>query len=209
MIFRKLHKMAKKRRTRQTIQRFNELTFNKGDVAIDCGANIGDITQQLADAGCEVYAFEPNEDAYAILSDRFASNQMVHLIKKGVSHENTTAKFYLHAKYEEDPIKYSQASSVLDSKKNIATDSYHEIELVRLSEFINQLEKPVRLLKLDVEGVEFEILDDLIDTGVIHKIDHVFCETHEMRIPELWAKLKNMKRRLSEENITHVHLDWM
>ena len=41
-----------------------------GDVAIDCGANLGAITRIMARGGAEVHAFEPNPDAYAVLKAR-------------------------------------------------------------------------------------------------------------------------------------------
>ena len=39
--------------------------------------------------------------------------------------------------------------------------------------------KRVALLKLDIEGSEVPVLERLLDTRVIDKIDFVFAETHE------------------------------
>src|SRR5215471_19231611 len=55
-----------------------EMTVNPGDVIIDCGANIGDVTSLFARAGATVYAFEPNPLCFSILSRRFSALPLVH-----------------------------------------------------------------------------------------------------------------------------------
>ena len=66
----------------------------------------------------------------------------------------------------------------------------------------------MKLLKLDVEGVESAILRSLISTRVIHKIDHVFVETHERKVPELKADTDELRQMLKTMKLTHVNLDW-
>src|SRR3546814_4893063 len=43
-----------------------------GDIAIDCGANVGRFTRPIAEGGATVHAFEPNPDAFAELSRNLA-----------------------------------------------------------------------------------------------------------------------------------------
>src|SRR5690348_12928173 len=43
-----------------------------GDIAIDLGAHVGTITERLARTGATVHAFEPDPDAFAILSAQMA-----------------------------------------------------------------------------------------------------------------------------------------
>ena len=41
-----------------------------GDIALDCGANVGKITVPMAQTGAAVYAFEPNPHAFAKLKEQ-------------------------------------------------------------------------------------------------------------------------------------------
>lgn len=43
--------------------------LSKKDIAVDCGANVGRFTEMMAQTGATVYAFEPNPDAFAVLSE--------------------------------------------------------------------------------------------------------------------------------------------
>jgi len=45
----------------------------------------------------------------------------------------------------------------------------------RLADWID---RPVDLLKLDVEGAEFAILDDLLNTGKMDQVQRIICECH-------------------------------
>ena len=56
-----------------------------GDIVFDCGANVGDVTVQLAQSGAQVHAFEPDPVAFARLSDRFSEvdNVTLHNVAVG------------------------------------------------------------------------------------------------------------------------------
>src|SRR3546814_8424189 len=49
-----------------------------GDIAIDCGANVGRFTRPIAEGGATVHAFEPNPDAFAELSRNLAGRSEEH-----------------------------------------------------------------------------------------------------------------------------------
>jgi hypothetical protein len=66
-----LKNFNRKRLTHMLFNRF--LTGLKpGGIAIDCGANVGDIATKLAKTGIRVYAFEPNPYAFQKLQSRVA-----------------------------------------------------------------------------------------------------------------------------------------
>ena len=52
------------------------------------------------------------------------------------------------------------------------------IEAVDLCQFIKKLDSPIEILKIDVEGVEYGIVNKLIDTELIYDIKNVFVEVH-------------------------------
>jgi FkbM family methyltransferase len=195
-------------RTERARRQFLAIALTEGDIAIDCGANVGDITEQLCRSGATVYGFEPNPYAFKVLENRFSQRCNVHCFQQGVWDRDEVKRLYFHENSDEDEVRWSTGSSLLNCKSNILADKYVDTPVIDLSQFIRSLNARVKLLKIDVEGVEGAILRKLITTGVIHDVDHVFVETHERKIPELRADTVELRQMLKAMNLTHVNLDW-
>ncbi|HOY09572.1 MAG TPA: FkbM family methyltransferase [Candidatus Omnitrophota bacterium] len=189
-------------------RKFFSIKMRKGDVAIDCGANIGSVTRHLSQSGADVYAFEPNPYAFRVLAQKFSNKQNVHCIPKGVSDKNSLMKLYLHEHSNENEVYWSQGSSLLDFKGNVLKDKYVEVQIIDLCEFIESLNRRVKILKLDVEGVECGILKKMIETDIIQKIDYVFVETHDHRIPELKEETDEIRGLIQKRGLLNINLDW-
>ena len=166
------------------------------DIAIDCGANVGDVTALMAKNGAAVYAFEPNPYAFEVLNERFKDNPNVHCINKGVMDKPGKMPLYLHEFHEEDDVKWSTGSSFLSCKSNVKEDDFVEVELVDISNFIAKLGKKVSIMKMDVEGVEYDILEKLIESGTIKRIKLLLVETHEEKIPEIRDKAEIIRSKI-------------
>lgn len=187
---------------------FLAIELSETDIAIDCGANVGDVTEHLCRSGATVYAFEPNPFAFASLQRRFAQRPNVRCFQQAVLDCNEVRRLYFHERSDQDEVHWSTGSSLLDYKGNVRKDKFVETPVIDLSAFIATLRARVKLLKIDVEGVEGAILRKLLTTGVIHSIAHVFVETHERKVPELQADTDELRLMLKKMKLTHVNLDW-
>tara|TARA_Y100001973_G_C5201996_1_gene338560 strand:- start:2638 stop:3273 length:636 start_codon:yes stop_codon:yes gene_type:complete len=187
------------------------LSFAKGAVAIDCGANVGIATEQFSNAGLEVYAFEPNWYAYNILEEKFKNNPNVTCYQKAVTNQAKSGigRLFLHQKANINQIHYSTGSSTTSDKHNVDENNFLVVEMISISEFIKSLDKPVKLLKIDVEGTEADILNDLFETELIYKIPHILVETHERKVPSSQEPLKLIRERIEKENLKNISLDWI
>lgn len=183
--------------------------ISEGDICIDCGANVGIVTSKFVDKGAFVHAFEPNPFAFQVLEKKFSSNKRVICYQKGVHTSNSKKELYFHMDSDQDEVYWSTGSSFLSVKKNVNKEKSQLVEIIDLDEFIINLERQVKILKLDVEGVEVEILNKLIDTGTIHKIDEVWVETHDHKIPELKESTEKLRDRLKKEGLKHIKLNWV
>ena len=63
-------------------------SLKKDQVCIDCGANVGLITELFASYGCFVHSFEPNPFVYKILNNKFFSNKKISLHNSAVGTED-------------------------------------------------------------------------------------------------------------------------
>jgi FkbM family methyltransferase len=179
-----------------------------GSIAIDCGANVGLYTALMAERGAEVYAFEPNPEAFAVLDRRFARVGTVRCLRQAVSNRDGTARLYLHEDAADDPVRWSVGSSLVAAKGNVRSDTFVEVETVDLDAFVESLGRRIALLKLDVEGAELAVLRRLIDSGRISLVDHVLVEMHDLRVPELRAEGEGLRRTIEQQGLHHVRLDW-
>lgn len=178
------------------------------DIAIDCGANVGIYTTMMADTGAQVYAFEPNHVAFEALIKRTAGYSNVHLFNTAVSTAPGTIKLYMHKSAKHDPLLYSVSSSTLASKTNVDANSYHEVECTVLADFIEGLDAPVKLFKMDVEGAEISLLNQLLDRKLQSRIEQGFVEIHDRRVPSLKVPTQKLRERLQQEEGSHITLDW-
>ena len=120
------------------INDLNKIEINSGDLVIDCGANLGTVTDYFVSRGAKVIAFEPNEYAYTLLEKKFRDNPNVTTIKKGVAGIKYTGKvkLYLHEESIKDQILYSSGSSILKDKNNVNENDFQIIEIIDLCKFI-------------------------------------------------------------------------
>ncbi len=190
-----------------------EIAVRPGDVILDCGANVGDITSRFARTGAEIYAFEPNPGVFRILSRRFRGLSRVHCLNRGVMDRECQLSLNIPApRASSDAIDVSVAASFVGHAGNTPEGTMQQVDIpcVNLAEFVRSLGKNVRLLKLDIEGAELAVLNSLLDSGMIHRIDHVLVETHEKQMPQLLAETDALRNRLRAEGLdAKVRLDWV
>ncbi|RUO36987.1 FkbM family methyltransferase [Aliidiomarina shirensis] len=178
------------------------------DIAVDCGANVGIYTEIMARSGATVYAFEPNPVAFAALQERVADFPNVKLFQAASTVKPGSFKLYSHRHAKRDPLLYSVSSSLISAKSNVNQNDFFEVEGIVLSEFLQELNRPVKLLKMDVEGAEIEIINDLLDKGLHQQIVAGFVEVHDRRVKSLREPTAALRERLEKEGATQITLDW-
>jgi FkbM family methyltransferase len=203
------HRLRRRLRPTTLERRIAGLELGPDDVAVDCGANVGLVTSELARTGAYVHAFEPNPDAYAVLEDRFENVENVELHTDAVLDHAGPVRLYLHVDAVDDPVGSSIGSSLLDFKGNVDPSRFVEVQAIDLAEFVLGLGRPVAVVKLDVEGVECQIVHRLIDTNAVDRVGTVFVELHDRHIPELRAEYNGLRRRLEREGLAdRVLTNW-
>ena len=179
-----------------------------GDVAIDCGANVGKFTSIMAASGATVHAFEPNSDAFAELQKRSASYPNVVLHHAALAPASGPVRLFRHRRAADDPLLRSVSSSVIADKPNVSTDDYETVPGIDIAEFVRSVGQPVALLKMDVEGAEVALLNRLLDEGLHERIERAFVEVHDRRIKSLREPTAALRKRLAALGLDRFNLDW-
>jgi FkbM family methyltransferase len=191
-------------------RRVAALRLHPGDIAIDCGANVGEVSAALARTGAEVHAFEPNPHAFSVLEQRLGRKPNVSLYPQAVLDRAERSRLYLHVDALGDPVGASIGSSLLAFKGNIDPERFVEVETIDLAQFVFGFDRRVRLIKIDVEGVECPLVHHLLDTGAIEQVDTVLVEVHDRHIPELRAENQRLRERLERDGFAdRVLTDWV
>lgn len=184
---------------------FNKLT--DGEIAIDLGANVGNVTKKIARPGVLVYAIEPDPNAFAVLKEKFKTNKNVICLNKAASDHSGVSKIYLHQKSNEDPVKWSTASSLIPEKSNVDKDNFIECEVFDIAQLIESLNKPIGLLKIDIEGEEVKVLNKMIDLKLTARVRDIVVETHE-RVPFLRQPTEELIKKILLNKIKNIDLSW-
>lgn len=139
----------------------------KSPFIIDCGANIGATTLFLKKMyrDAQILAFEPDPVSFSFLQKNIEKNKLqgVRLEQKALAAEAGKVLF-------SGGQHTISSSRFFESKNNL-----FEVEAVQLSDYID---RPVDLLKIDVEGAESDIIKDLVASGKILQIKNIIMEYH-------------------------------
>lgn len=157
-------------------QCYRFIPSNTKPVIIDCGANIGIsvlwFAKQYPDAF--ILAFEPDDYLFSLLKrNTNANNIMADLRNQAVWTEGKELKF----------------SSGKRQNSKLSESGTTTVKGIRLKEVLAAFTR-IDLLKLDIEGAEYEVIRDCRDE--LHRVNYLFVECHFMdgRISEVLTLLE-------------------
>lgn len=137
---------------------------------IDCGANIGCATLyfKFLAPDARITCFEPSPQVFPYLERNVIENRLkdVTLIQAACGRINTSVTFHVRP-------DHSTASNTANIWGGETQD--YEVQQVRLSDHITET---VDLLKLDVEGAEWEVIEDITSSGKIALVHRLIIEFH-------------------------------
>lgn len=152
----------------------NEYLFSSNTLKptiIDCGSNIGMsvLYFNLIYPDCNILAFEPDEETFSILEANIKQNHLDNVIlhKKALSKSDGTLDFYYDQK--------KPGSLTMSAIKARIPKQNKTVVSTRLSHYIDN---NIDFLKLDIEGLETEVIEDLRKENKIHLIERMVIEYH-------------------------------
>jgi FkbM family methyltransferase len=177
----------------------------EGDTVVDLGANIGYFTllsAKLVGKTGRVYSFEPETVNYNYLKKNIELNGYDHVsvFQKAVGEEPGTVKLYI-CSYDTGHHTINQYDGIEDYKPDLSDGSkeYIEVEKVTLDGFFKDKDRPVNVIKMDIEGAELLALSGMDHT--IRKNDDIkmFIEFFPFLIRKMGSSPEEFIRRLLED----------
>ncbi len=156
---------------------------------VDAGANIGVSAVYFAQQYPEAHidCFEPNPGALPYLRANVAAYKDVEVHPYALAATEGTMNFFIDA--DIDGSSVASSVDLMSSKRRPSKEI--SVEARKLSSFI---EGPVDILKMDIEGGEWGVMEDLIASGKIAQVRTMLIEFHydPKTLPESLTKMRTL-----------------
>lgn len=171
-------------------------TVEDGKCFVDVGANAGVYTTRLASQGVPVHAFEPSQDIYALLCENVKHFGNVTVYPYALSDKNCEVEFYLLS----DDYVPNRFLTKVPEHGPAPIKCPIRVEARTLDSF--KIEN-VGLIKVDVEGHEYEVLRGAMQTLTEQK-PTLIVEIH----PPIWKNDIRVMSVLHEADYGEVKRIW-
>jgi len=133
-----------------------ESMINEGNLVFDVGANIGDLTLNMAKKlGTEgkVYAFEPDPTNFEILKQNISRNSLKNIQLNNIGFGSESGSFQLHRIDDRN-----RGRNRILPNENDSTNS-SSVKISTIDNFVAENNiSSIDLIKIDVEGFEYNVL---------------------------------------------------
>lgn len=173
----------------------HEYPLTPDSIVIDAGGYEGSFAKTMAEKyGCKVFVYEPVLEFAANIVTRFQGTPLTDRIKV------LNAGLGAYDRKEVFGVKGDQTGIACGVPNR--TEEVQIVDIVQAMELLCGADGQISLLKLNIEGMEFELLEALLDKGLTHRFDNIQVQPHEHipRAKERWAFIKN--RMLMNHRIT-------
>lgn len=181
-------------------------------LCIDCGAHYGTVTSRLAATGAAVHSFEPDPHSWQVLTETCGHLPNVTLHNAAVATQAGTLTLYRNADFGKNRDRGSTGSTIMAENRDALPDTAHQVQAVDLPAFLRaQIEKAGRItfLKLDIEGAEVDILETLVRTDILTRINLTVVETHGWLFPQWKDRYAALKQIAAERPEFNLNLGWI
>jgi FkbM family methyltransferase len=163
--------------------------LNAESVVFDLGGYEGAWTSDIfARYCCSVYVFEPVSFYAKLIQHRFADNPKIKVMDFGLADKTSEVDIYV------DKFASSFVNTGLKEKPT------EKIRLVSFAFFLRQHQlSQVDLVKINIEGAEYDLLYELISSGLIGSLKGLLVQFHNF-IPGATQKRQEIQEKLS---LTH------
>jgi len=178
-------------------------------IIVDVGACVGEFTDDCLQKYSidAIYLFEPLLANFNSLVKKYQGNDKVHLHHAAISNFDGEAQFYKKGyKQKNGEILYdfpgNVGSSLKKDKSNVSKTVFEKVNVFKLSTFLKKENIiHIDILKLDTEGSEYDIIEDILDNKLYEVIDKIYYEDHARKVAGIREKKMKMINKVRDLGI--------
>ena len=145
---------------------------------LDCGSNLGQGYEYFRKIYGDEYhymLFEPNESCYDKLIEEYGDLPNVKIYNDAVYIEDCIKEFHFAN-------EFSVGGSIIENhnsgiSQDVQVKSVSCVDILKIIDGIASNNNEV-VIKFDIESSEYDVLEKMIEFGVIFKIRKIYCEFH-------------------------------
>ena len=168
------------------------IPFEYGDIVIDVGAHIGSVSLALAtlDKKLKVYSYEPLPENVDLLKKNAFMNGCGNIFPFLLAVGGKEGKLKIN--YGDETTESGRRHHFIGNPNAVPWKDFYLADTITLEKIFldNKIEK-CKLVKLDVEGEELNILE-ACPPEILKKIDYIVGETHFCPVRELIKTTKGL-----------------
>jgi FkbM family methyltransferase len=132
---------------------------------------------------CKIYVFETVSEFADRIKARFSKNKKIYIFPFGLASNTKQAKVSLN----------SNGSSLFTNGREYTT-----VNLIRVIDFVQKHNiLRINLMKINIEGGEYDLLEHLIESGFIKNIENIQVQFHDI-IPKAEQRMKKIQAELEK-----------
>jgi len=158
--------------------------INKDSIVFDIGGYEGQWSSDIFSKYCpKIHIFEPIKEFANKISERFKKNDKIIVHDFGLINKTIESSFSLN----------NDSSSLFLKTQNTTI-----VKLRKASDFIkeNKFNK-IDLMKINIEGSEYDLMDDLINNDLIKNISNIQIQFHNF-VPDAKTRMEDVQRKLKQ-----------
>lgn len=174
-----------------------DFDLDQRSIVFDVGAFMGDWSAGIADRyDAEIYAFEPSPGPVRHLEYRFARRPRVHVEAFGLGDHDHRASLALAG----------PGSSIYS---DVSPHGFQDVPIRDVVATLDDLGLTrIDLLKVNIEGGEYDLFDRLIATGWLRRIDQILVQFHEWH-PRAYLRRWQIRRALQRGHQPVWEFPWV
>ncbi len=162
--------------------------LEQDSIVLDVGGFKGQYASDLfARHPCRIHVFEPVAKMYAGIEERFRQNDWISPHPIGLG--GTTRQVYI--------VDRGDGSSLFKDARPGEVSGGNHADIVDVKEWLDgEGITDVALMKINIEGAEYELIERLCETGLQTRIGHILVQFHDFvsdadqRMQSLQSKLR-------------------
>jgi len=168
--------------------------LNEDSVVIDVGGETGIWSMKMfSKYKPKLYIFEPHPGAVRILYEN-VKDKKANIFQYGLGSKNFVTQLS----------DSGMGSSIFNSSPDFEQSKKFDIEIRDIKEVFEDLSlESVDLIKINIEGGEYDLVPRMIETGIVNKCKVIRIQFHDW-IPDAFAMRKKIVKELSK---TH-EVEW-